>query len=432
MAQAKGHYRAVIPAVVFVFLVVGCVTPARTPTPPPSPTPAVGVSSFPLPTHNPTPSPSPPPPAKVAATATPPVPNPVPTPVPTPTSMPEPNPTPTPVATPTHTSPAPPPTPITVIQLPDISWVVERVRPAVVSVVTKIPVRDFFGRIFQDFQSGSGVIFDSQGYILTNNHVVENASAVIVTLDDRRQFEAEVVGTARLTDLAVLKIDGESFSAVSLGDPSKVRVGDWVIAIGNALALPGGPTVTVGIISAMDRAFQVRADLQLYGLIQTDASINPGNSGGPLLNLQGEVVGINTAVARGDRSGREVEGIGFAVGMDTAVPVAQQLMEKGRVQWPWLGVVLDDLDPQQSAAAGVPIREGVLIANLLRNGPAWRAGIRVGDVLVSMGGEKVSTVRHLIRILRHEHKVGEVVEIKLFREKREITLEVTLGERPSQ
>jgi S1-C subfamily serine protease len=309
---------------------------------------------------------------------------------------------------------------------------VERVRPAVVSVVSQVLTRDVFGRVFRDSQSGSGVIFDSRGYILTNNHVVENASTVTVTLDDGRQFQAKVAGADDLTDLAVLKIDGRQFPQVPLGDPSRVRVGDWVIAIGNALAFPGGPTVTVGVVSALDRAFQVRADLQLYGLIQTDASINPGNSGGPLVGLEGEVVGINTAVARGDQAGREIEGIGFAVGMETAVPVAQQLMEKGKVQWAWMGVFLDDLDPQKAAEVGVSIREGVLITELLRGGPAWDGGIRAGDVIVSMAGRKVSTVRDLIRLLRLDVHPGNQVEVMIFREKKELTLKVTMGERPAQ
>ncbi len=301
-----------------------------------------------------------------------------------------------------------------------------------VSVVSEVVLRDFFGRAFRDSQSGSGVIFDTRGYVLTNNHVVENADSVTVTLDNGRQFEAEVVGAAPLTDLAVLKIRGQEFPSAPLGDHSGVRVGDWVIAIGNALALPGGPTVTVGVISALDRTFPVSSDLQLYGLIQTDASINPGNSGGPLLNLQGEVVGINTAVARGDQSGRDVEGIGFAVDMDTAIPVARDLMEKGRVSWAWLGVVLADLDPQRAAQVGVPIREGVLITNLLRDGPAWKAGLRAGDVVISIASQKVSTVRGMIKILRQELKPEDRVEMTIFREKREMNLDVTLGERPAR
>ncbi len=332
-------------------------------------------------------------------------------------------------------SPSPPidpqPTPIVIVQMPDIAGVVEAVRPAVVSVVAEVEVRDIFGRVSRQPQNGSGVIFDPRGYLLTNNHVVEGAEAVTVTLDDGRQIEAEVVGTDGLTDLAVLKIAGEGFAAVPLADPSAVRVGDLVIAIGNALALPGGPTVTFGVVSALDRAFAVGADLQLYGLIQTDASINPGNSGGPLLNLDGEVVGINTAVARGDFSGRQVEGIGFAVSMDTVIPVARQLMEQGRVQWPWLGLWLADLDAPTAAELGVPARSGVVVSQIVRDGPAWKGGMRGGDVILSFGGEKVSSVRELIVILRLRHRVGEKVPVTVFRDDEELALEIELGERPS-
>ena len=327
---------------------------------------------------------------------------------------------------------APQPTPIIIVQIPDIAGVVETVRPAVVSVVAEVEVRDVFGRVSRQPQNGSGVIFDPRGYVLTNNHVVEGAEAVTITLDDGRQIEAEIVGTDDPTDLAVLKIGGEGLTAVPLADPSAVRVGDLVIAIGNALALPGGPTVTFGVVSALDRAFAVRADLQLYGLIQTDASINPGNSGGPLLNLDGEVVGINTAVARGDFSGREVEGIGFAVGMDTAIPVARQIMEQGTVQWPWLGLWLADLDAPTAAELGLSARSGVAVSQIVRDGPAWKGGVRGGDVILSFGGEKVSSVRELIVILRLRHRVGEKVPATVFRDDEDLALEIELGERPNQ
>ena len=345
---------------------------------------------------------------------------------------------------PTFSSPAPTTQPATggaaarspsgpvVLQLPDVGGIVERVRPAVVSVVSEVLTRDLFGRVFSDPQSGSGVIFDSRGYLLTNNHVVAGSSSVTVTLDDGVQFDAELVGSDTLTDLAVLKIEGREFPWAPLADPATVRVGDWVIAIGNALALPGGPTVTVGVVSGLDRPYQISANLQLYGLIQTDASINPGNSGGPLVNLEGEVAGISTVVARGDRAGRDIQGIGFAVGMDTAVPVARELMDKGRVEWAWMGVFLDDLDPERAAAVGVPLREGVLIADLLRNGPAWNGGIRAGDVVISMDGRKVSTVRDFIRLLRLDVHPGQEVDVSVFREKKELTLTVVLGERPTR
>ena len=304
-------------------------------------------------------------------------------------------------------------------------------RPAVVSVVVEVQTQDFFGRVFTSTQSGSGVIFDTDGFILTNNHVVQGAQSITVTLDDGRQFDALIVGTDPLTDLAVIKMDSESFPFANFGDPFKVRVGDWVVAIGNALALPGGPTVTVGVISALGRSVQVSQDVQLYGLIQTDASINPGNSGGPLLNLDGEVVGINTLVTRGDGAGTPIEGIGFAVGMDTAVPVTTDLIALDQVRWAWLGVVLDDLNPQTAAEAGLPIRGGVFIADVVQGGPDWDGGIRSGDVVVSIEGEDVPTARDLIALLRQRLKAGGEVEITVVRSGNQIVLNVTLGERPA-
>ena len=428
MSRSPAFHKALISAVALAFLLaVGCDilttsptdTPTATPTPlEPRPTnsepdthaqPSLTATPSPTPAHMQTPQ------REIAIQITPQRP-------PSPGAQ---------APQPTSTLPAPTSTPLTILQLPNVAQVVEQTRPAVVSVVAEVLVCDFFGRVLRDSQSGSGVIFDSEGHVLTNNHVVQNATAVTVTMDDGRQFKVRVLGTDRLTDLAVLKIDGKDIPFVHLADPSSVRVGDWVIAIGNALALPGGPTVTVGVVSALDRVFPVRSDLQLYGLIQTDASINPGNSGGPLLNLRGEVVGINTAVARGDTQGRGVDGIGFASGMVTVAPVARQLIEKGRVQWAWLGVVLDDLDPQKAAELGVPIRDGALITNIVRDGPAWIGGIRAGDVVVSMAGENVATVTDLIGLIRRS-EVGQRVEIKLFRETKEITLHVTLGEMPSQ
>ena len=322
------------------------------------------------------------------------------------------------------------PTPQIVPVLPDIAGVVELARPAVVSVVNEVLTRNNFGNVFRSSQSGSGVIFDSEGYILTNNHVVENGEKVTVTLDDGSQLTAEVVGTAPLADLAVLRIEGDSFPSVPLGDPSLVRVGDWVVAIGNALALPGGLTVTVGVVSALDRVFPVDSSLQLYGLIQTDASINPGNSGGPLLNLKGEVIGINTAVARGSADNRIVEGIGFAVGMDTAISTARQLIEEGRVRWAYLGVLLRELDAEAAASLEVPVRQGVIATDVVPGTPAWNAGMRSGDLILSLSGVRVPTVRELVRLLRNVHQAGDRVEVRIWREGTEFALEVTLGERP--
>ena len=299
MTEAGGIYKAVVAVIGVLLVAASCntlrpsSTPTATPTSSPVFTPATSGST--LPTATVAPSPSPSPSAEIEA-------------VERPDARPT---TPPPTSTPAATLPSPP---ADILRLPDIAGVVEKARPAVVSVVSEVVSEDFFGRRFRDCQSGSGVIFDPRGYILTNNHVVEGARAVTVTLDDGTQFEAKVTGADQLTDLAVLKIEGEGFPSVALGDPSKVKAGDWVIAIGNALALPGGPTVTVGVVSALDRAFTLGSNVQLYGLIQTDASINPGNSGGPLLNLDGEVIGISTAVTREDLGGERCGGHRFRRG----------------------------------------------------------------------------------------------------------------------
>jgi len=183
-------------------------------------------------------------------------------------------------------------------------------------------------------------------------------------------------------------------------------VGDWVIAIGNALALPGGPTVTVGVVSALGRSLDVSPQVTLYDLIQTDTVINPGNSGGPLLNLRGELIGINTAVQRFSESGTPVEGMGFAIDMATASSVSEQLVSLGRVRWPWMGAFLVDLDPEGAARAGLPVREGVVVRGLVRGGPAEQSGLKLGDILLSMKGHKVDSLRELTRLLRQEFEAA--------------------------
>ena len=305
------------------------------------------------------------------------------------------------------------------LELPDIVSVVERVGPSVVSVVANLRNGGT--------SSGSGVIFDADGHILTNNHVIQGAERVSVILDDGHQYDAEIIGTDLLTDLAVLKIEGVVYPAVPFGDPSSVRVGQWVIAIGNALALPGGPTVTLGIVSAVGRSLEVQPGLTLNELIQTDTIINPGNSGGPLLNLSGEIVGINTAVLRGDR----VEGIGFAISGETTIPVARELVENGRIRWPWLGVVIGDLGAMDATRLEMTAGRGVLVTGLADGGPASEAGIREGDVLLSISGIPVPTVRDLTRVLRLEFRAGDTVTVEIRRDTDMLTVELTLGERPA-
>ena len=307
----------------------------------------------------------------------------------------------------------------------------EKARPAVVSIVAEIITRGFFGPS-SSFGSGTGVIFDPQGLVLTNNHVITGSDNITVTLDDGRQFQGEVVGADILSDLAVLRIPGGDYTALPLDGKrdSVLRVGDWVIAIGNALALPGGPTVTVGVVSALGRSIESTPGVTLYDLIQTDTVINPGNSGGPLIDLQGSLVGINTAVQRLSASGSVVEGIGFAIDVDTAFQVAQQLVERGYVRWAWMGVILADLIPELAAEVGLPIREGVVIQNTIINGPAAEAGIRPGDIVVSANGHKLATVSDLTRLLKQEFKAGQEIDIEIFRDGGNKVVELVLGERP--
>lgn len=314
----------------------------------------------------------------------------------------------------------------TSLQLPDIASIVDSVKPAVVAVVAEVIGRDYFGFPIPGFSSGSGVIIDSTGYIITNNHVVQNATDITVTLENGNQLDADIIGSDRLSDLAVIRIDGDSFPSVPLANASEIRVGDWVIAIGNALALPGGPTVTVGVVSALGRSFEVEPGFSLYDLIQTDTVINPGNSGGPLINLDGKIVGINTATLRNT----EVEGIGFAVNVDTVIQVSRELILNGRVKWAFLGVGLADLDPQSAVQAGLSVREGVIVTGVLVDGPAWQAGLKESDIILALEDEHILTTRDLIKLLRLKYKVGDGVAMEVLRQGQRITLNVVLGERP--
>ena len=373
---------------VFALVAAACQSAVSTPTataPAPTPTPAPQVAT--------TPEPTPTGPALI------------PTPIPTPTIVPTPAPT-----LGVNGGPAP------IIQLPDVASVVARVRLSVVSVVAEAGGNGF--------ASGSGVLFDGQGHILTNNHVIQDATSVSVTLDDGQQLDARIVGADPLTDLTVLQIEG-SYPHLPFADPASVRVGEWVIAIGNALALPGGPTVTLGIVSAVDRSFAVQQGQTLYSLIQTDTIINPGNSGGPLLNLAGEIVGINTAVLRGGR----VEGIGFAVSGETAIPVSEELVENGRVRWAWLGVVISDLSAEEAARRNLGALKGILVVDVVEDGPAWQAGLREDAVLLSIAGRGTPTIKDLTLRLR-DFRAGDAVDVGVWRGDQRQTVNIALGERP--
>ena len=317
-----------------------------------------------------------------------------------------------------------------------IRRVAEQVKPAIVQITSRQLALDIFNQPIPQTGVGSGVIYDRGGYILTNNHVVANADRLTVALPDGRSFDGKLVGADPDTDLAVLQIQGSNLPVAELGDSSQLAVGDWVVAIGNALALPGGPTVTVGVVSALGRTVQEPGDQSgtagpfLYDLIQTDAAINPGNSGGALVNLMGQVVGINTLVAGMAEPGVQAQGIGFAIAINTAKPIAQQLVATGRVAHPFLGIEYTLLTPAIASRLGIQDGQGLVIVRVVAGSPADRAGLKRLDVIRGIDGQPITSESTLGRVLS-THKPGDVVTLSVRRGGQTMDVRVTLGERPS-
>jgi len=295
------------------------------------------------------------------------------------------------------------------------------------------PFRDFFGDEFMErffgeqpqreqHSLGSGVIVDKRGFILTNNHVVEKADEIEVRLSDKRKFKATVVGKDPKTDLAVIKVDAASDLPVAkLGDSGKIRIAEWVMAIGNPFGLD--QTVTVGVVSAVGRS---DVGITTYeDFIQTDASINPGNSGGPLVNMAGEVVGINTAIVS---SGR---GIGFAIPVNMAREVTDRLIAQGKVVRGWLGIGIQELTEELAGQFGVKPEEGVLVGNVMKDSPAEKGGLKTGDIIQEFNGVKISNVRQLQREVA-QSPVNMSAKVKVLREKQPLTLTIVLAEQPSE
>jgi S1-C subfamily serine protease len=310
----------------------------------------------------------------------------------------------------------------------DIRAVVDRVRPAVVFVGIQANFRNFSQPV--PVGNGSGVIIDSRGYILTNNHVVEQAQALKVTLPDGRTFDAQVVGRDPATDLAVIQIHGDNLPTVSLGDSGKLQVGDWVVAIGNALGLEGGPTVTTGVISALNRTITEENGASIYSLIQTDAAINPGNSGGPLVNLNGEVIGINTAVPGPTGAGVQPYGIGFAISINEAKPIIAQLITQGHVTRPYLGVGTLTLSPAIAAQLNLNNDKGVVLTDIARGSPADRAGLQQGDVVIAMDGKPITNDAELRQVIQ-SHKIGDQIQVAVIRDGKQMTINAQLAQAPT-
>lgn len=275
-----------------------------------------------------------------------------------------------------------------------------------------------------DQSAGSGVILDATGYIVTNNHVVEGATQITVTLSDRREFAAKIIGTDPKTDLAVIKIETKDLPALRWAEYDKLQVGDLVLAIGSPFGLSS--TVTLGIVSALGRGNVGIADYEDF--IQTDAAINPGNSGGALINMNGDLIGINTAIF--SRTGGS-EGIGFAIPSSIALDIVESLQKTGKVVRGWMGVAIQEITPALAKSFKLPEqRKGVLISDVNENGPSHEAGIRRGDVVVAFNGKDVQSVSQL-RNLVARTVVGKDAQVKILRDGKEQTLNVKVAERPS-
>ena len=346
-------------------------------------------------------------------------------------------------ATPTAAPTPPPAEALTAARAMEAAFIAvyQRVSPSVVHLTTRAAAFDLLrGPIYQE-GTGSGFVWDRQGHIVTNNHVVEGAERIEVVFADGTTVPAELVGADTYNDLAVIRVQvpPEKLVPVALGDSSRLRVGQWVIAIGNPFGLDR--TMTVGVISALGRTLEL-SDRPLGEVIQTDAAINPGNSGGPLLDLDGRVIGINTAIR--SPTGGSI-GIGFAVPVNSIKRVVPELIAHGRYPHPWLGASFFEVTPAFAQAFGLPSEHGLLAVQVVPGGPADRAGwggaprrVRPrfgdvflgGDLVVAIDGRPLRTVDELVIYLENHKRVGETVTLTILRDGRSQTLEVRLGERP--
>ncbi|AIF85359.1 trypsin-like serine protease with C-terminal PDZ domain [Candidatus Nitrososphaera evergladensis SR1] len=301
---------------------------------------------------------------------------------------------------------------------------VDKVSGSVVNIASVRMMHDQLFRVFPVEGVGSGVVIDQQGYILTNNHVIDDAERLKVTFADGKVLRGKVVGTDEVTDLAVIKVESEGpLQAATLGDSAALKAGQIVIAIGNPFGLTGGPTVTAGIVSSLKRSIQARTGV--LELIQTDAAINPGNSGGPLVNTKGEVIAINTA------NMPYAQGIGFAVPINTAKTILKELVEKGRVSRPWIGIASVKVTPQLARHFGLPPSSGgALVAGVEPYSPADDAGLRRGDIIEQIDGSTVDDPSQVASHVKGK-KPGSRIAVTVNRYGRQFQVGVEVDERPS-
>jgi S1-C subfamily serine protease len=373
---------------------------------------------------------------------------PTPTAVPTATAVPTLTPAPAPTAVALETQ-APQPAMASLLTLEqEIIQVYEDVGKGVVNITNRSYAYDFFMRAVPQEGSGSGIVYDQEGHIITNYHVIEGYDELFVTLPDETTVMAEVVGTDPSNDLAVLKVDAdpELLHPVPLGESNDLRVGQFVVAIGNPFGFER--TLTVGVVSALGRVIESPDERFIGEIIQTDAAINPGNSGGPLLDLSGQVIGVNTAIFSPSQASA---GIGFAVPVDTVQRVVPELIARGYYPHPWLGLkYVWNLSPERAQilrelGMDVPVERGVLLLEITSGSPATKAGLRGGqervrigrtillvggDILTALDGEPIVTSRDLLRFLDTQTAIGQTIQVTVWRDGQELVLPVTLGEQP--
>lgn len=320
---------------------------------------------------------------------------------------------------------------------------VKKVGPAVVNIDTVVMRRqsifgfddafggmfgdDTFSRVVPSQGQGSGLIIDSaNGYVLTNDHVVHDViqagkGQIKVSLPNKDTYEAKIIGSDPIYDIAVLKIDGKNLPSVKLGSSNNIVIGEWAVAIGNPFGYHN--SVTLGVVSAVDRSLDTRNGARLEGLIQTDAAINPGNSGGPLCDIDGNIIGINTAIING------AEGLGFAIGASTVKPVIDELVKYGRVKHGWTGMQYWDISGRLASRLGLSSTDGALVSEIYNGSPADQAGIKPGDVILEANGKKIASVADLQTILR-ETRTGDQLTLKLTRKGKNATVKLKLIDAP--
>jgi len=308
-----------------------------------------------------------------------------------------------------------------------ITQAVQNVGPSVVTVVATIPGQQtFFGPTGVETSTGSGIFISSDGYILTNNHVIEGANQYQVIYADGSQQDATLVGTDQYSDLAVLKVTGTVPAVANLGNSDALNPGETVIAIGSPLG-DFKNTVTVGVVSATGRSIDSGLGYSIDGLIQTDAAINQGNSGGPLVNLAGEVIAINTLVVRNSGTGTVAEGLGFAIPINTARAVSDQIIQKGYVSRPYLGISYQPITPRVAAIYHLPVQYGVYITDITANSPASQAGLQVGDIITAIDNTSLDETHAYVNTL-FQYSAGDTVTLTIMRNDNQIEVQVTLGE----